>query len=268
MIACLYPAFHDQFAHSRSGSESGQSGSPSLHVYGTVSYMKDSVVPSPASTTSRFAALAKLSCPVSAAVSRGAGREQAICQAVVDLLNEESYESVTMDAVAAKAKASKATIYRRWSNKDDLVVDALRRVLVDHIDEIPDTGNLRDDLVSRLDCQVGNPQVFRTYKAAMKSLMHAAMRDPALAELIRQSFEDVQVRALQILLGRAHSRGELRFPVGAALAWELLHAHFSNRTTVEAKPVDAVYIRHVVDDLLMPVLLHAGSTASRDAVTR
>src|ERR1700712_4551973 len=83
---------------------------------------------------SRFSAIAKLGCPVSSVAGRGADREAAICQAVVEVLNETSYESVTMDAVAARAKASKATIYRRWANKDDLVIDALQRVYADRVD--------------------------------------------------------------------------------------------------------------------------------------
>src|SRR6195952_5896299 len=106
---------------------------------------------------SRFAAIAQLGCPVSAA-GRGAGREAAICQAVVELLNETSYESVTMDAVAARAKASKATIYRRWANKDDLVIDALQRVFANLDHSLADTGNLRDDLVVRLNQQVQDPE--------------------------------------------------------------------------------------------------------------
>src|ERR1700712_1709551 len=106
---------------------------------------------------SRFAAIAQLGCPVSAA-GRGAGREAAICQAVVELLNETSYESVTMDAVAARAKASKVTIYRRWANKDDLVIDALQRTFGARDDFLADTGNLRDDLVARLNQQTQDPE--------------------------------------------------------------------------------------------------------------
>lgn len=215
-------------------------------------------VPRP-TAVSRLAGMARGACPVGGAVGRGAGRERAICQAVVDLLNESSYEAVTMDAVAARAKASKATIYRRWTNKDDLVVDALRRVLADRDDTLPDTGSLRGDLVTRINEQVREPMLLKAYKAAMKGLAHAVCNDPQLAGVIRQSFEDAQLILLQRLLDRALRRGELRTPVPASLAWEVIQAQFSARTSLEARPVDAEYVQHVIDDVLMPVLVHAGS---------
>jgi AcrR family transcriptional regulator len=213
-------------------------------------------------TAARLAGISKLSCPIGAVVGRGAGRERAICQAVVDLLNELTYESVTMDAVAARAKASKATIYRRWANKDDLVVDALRRVLVDREDVVPDTGILRGDLIARINQQINQPAVLKAYKAAMKGLAHAVCNDPELAGVIRGSFEQAQLAVLQPLLDRAYARGELRSPVPASLAWEIVQGQFSARTSLEARPVDSEFVQHVIDDVLMPVLYHAGSRAA------
>jgi AcrR family transcriptional regulator len=212
---------------------------------------------------SPLAVLAKMSCPVGTAVGRGVARERAICQAVVDLVNESSYESVTMDAVAARAKASKATIYRRWANKDDLLIDALQRVFDDRSDALPDTGTLRNDLLTRINQQIREPKLLNAYKAALKGLVHAACTDPLLAGVIRTSFMEAQIQTLQRLLDRAHASGELQNPVAAALAWEVVQAQFSARTSLEAAPVDAAYVEHVVDDVLMPVLLHAGSGTGR-----
>jgi len=113
---------------------------------------------------SPLAVLAKMSCPVGTAVGRGVARERAICQAVVDLVNESSYESVTMDAVAARAKASKATIYRRWANKDDLLIDALQRVFDERSDALPDTGTLRNDLLTRINQQTREPKLLNASK--------------------------------------------------------------------------------------------------------
>jgi len=208
---------------------------------------------------SRFAAIAKLGCPASGVVGRGAGRESAICQAVVELLNETSYESVTMDAVAARAKASKATIYRRWSNKDDLVIDALGRVFAGRDSVPPDTGNLRDDLVATINRQVSNPILAAANMAALKGLMYAASRDPDLAKVLRASLQDAQLDVWQILLHRAHVRGELQRPVDANLAWEVAQGQFCARTSVDAREVDTAYVEHVVDDVLMPVIVHAGA---------
>lgn len=212
---------------------------------------------------SGLTALARLNCSPTAVSARGRGRETAICEAVLGLLNESTYESVTMDAVAARAKASKATIYRRWANKDDLVLDALQRIFGDRNDVLPDTGTLRGDLIARITQQVDDPALLAAYKAALKGLAHAAHKDPTLATVIRSSFQQTQLNVLQELLDRAHQRGELVGPVGAALAWEVAQAHFSARTTLGTGPVDAAYVKHFVDDVLMPVLTHAGSNCVR-----
>jgi AcrR family transcriptional regulator len=236
-------------------------------VYGTVSFMRKTTdqmdAPVQRAATSRFAALSKLGCPVSAP-GRGAGREAAICQAVVELLNETSYESVTMDAVAARAKASKATIYRRWSNKDDLVVDALSRAFESVDDVLADTGDLRGDILARIDQQVQEPVLFAANTAAMKSLVYAASSDPELAASIRITLRDAQMTSWQTVLHRAYLRGELQRPVDAALVFEVVQAQFCARTGVDAGGIDFGYIHHVVDDVLMPVIRHAGAAIHAD----
>src|SRR5918995_1165310 len=72
-------------------------------------------------------------------------REQEILDATIDILAEVGYDRLTMDAVAARARASKATLYRRWSSKVSLVIDAL--LLQKGPTTIPDTGTLRGDLL-------------------------------------------------------------------------------------------------------------------------
>ena len=227
-------------------------------MYGTVSFMSR-IARSTASTavSAKLAALSKLSCP--AVAGRGAGREAAICQAVVELLNETSYESVTMDAVAARAKASKATIYRRWANRDQLVVQALQGVIGRRDLPLPDTGNLRDDIVARFDQQMNDPVSAAVNTASLKVLVYAASSDPELAKGIRETIHHLHLAAWQTLLRRAHARGELRCEVDAALTFEVIQGQFCARTGVEAQTLDAGYIEHIVDDVMMPVILHAGS---------
>ena len=74
--------------------------------------------------------------------ARGSGREAAICRAALELLAEVGYDRMSMDAVAHRARASKATIYRHWPGKYELVLDALRSRGVSEIAPI-DTGTLR-----------------------------------------------------------------------------------------------------------------------------
>ncbi len=209
--------------------------------------------------SAKLAALSRMSCQSGA--GRGAGREAAICQAVVELLNETSYESVTMDAVAARAKASKATIYRRWSNKDELVVHALQGMVVGRDLALPDTGNLRDDIVARIDQQIADPVLAAVNTAALKMLVYAASSDPDLAEQVRRSARDAQLAAWQTLLQRAHARGELQHKVDAGLIFEVIQGQLCARTGVEAGALDTGYVEHLVDDVMMPVILHAGSAS-------
>jgi AcrR family transcriptional regulator len=227
-------------------------------VYGTVPFMSGIVQSTVNSVVSaKLAALSKLSCP--SGTGRGAGREAAICQAVVELLNEISYESVTMDAVAARAKASKATIYRRWSNKDELVVDALQRMTIGRELALSDTGNLRDDIVALIAEQMKDPVLAAVHTASLKVLIYAASSDPALATQLREAIRDLQLAAWQTLLQRGYARGELQREVDAALTFEVIQGQFCARTGVEAQAFDVGYVQHVVDDVMMPVILHAGA---------
>src|SRR5436190_319637 len=83
-------------------------------------------------------------------VRRGAARTEALLDATLELLPEVGYERLTIDAVAARAGASKATIYRRFDGKRELVVAALRRLDASQPDMLADAGSLRGDLVELL----------------------------------------------------------------------------------------------------------------------
>src|SRR6476660_7423153 len=76
------------------------------------------------------------------------GRKKKTLDATVAVVAELGYDRLTMDAVATAAKASKATLYRRWSTKAELVVDAISRAKGCPMPEDVDTGSLRGDLVS------------------------------------------------------------------------------------------------------------------------
>ena len=73
-------------------------------------------------------------------------RELEILEATLEVLDEVGYDLLTMDAVATRAKASKATLYRRWKGKPELVVAAIMAHKGDAV--VPDTGSLRGDLLA------------------------------------------------------------------------------------------------------------------------
>ncbi len=76
-------------------------------------------------------------------------REREILASTLECLVELGYDRLTFDAVAASAKASKATLYRRWPSKVDLVVEALQLMMGVEADRYPDTGSLRGDLIAQ-----------------------------------------------------------------------------------------------------------------------
>ncbi len=229
-------------------------------MYGTVSFMRSS-----RRTGSQPAATPRtglsFGCPVSAVAGRGAVREAAICQAVLELLSEHSYDAVSMDAVAARAKASKATIYRRWSNKNELVLHALRQSYSVGSAAVPDNGSLREDLISHILGQLQDPQTFTANTAAVKALVYAAPNDPAFARDVRSVLQSAQSTALATVLARALDRGELSRPVDVALVFEVAQAQLCSRSGMESGQVDVGYVAHVVDDVLLPVIRHAGAPA-------
>ena len=79
---------------------------------------------------------------------RDDAREQAILDAAIDLVAEIGYDAMSIEAVAARAKSSKATIYRRWPGKAELVAEAMRRRSEPVLEDLPDTGSLRGDLLA------------------------------------------------------------------------------------------------------------------------
>ena len=79
---------------------------------------------------------------------RDDAREQAILDAAIDLVAEIGYDAMSIEAVAARAKSSKATIYRRWPGKAELVAEAMRRRSRAGPRGLPDTGSLRGDLLA------------------------------------------------------------------------------------------------------------------------
>ncbi|MEJ1230234.1 MAG: helix-turn-helix domain-containing protein [Galbitalea sp.] len=79
----------------------------------------------------------------SSVVPLDASRDSDILEAALDVLAEEGYDGMTIDMVAARAKAGKATLYRRWPSKTELVLDAVACMKTANIDyaDLPDTGH-------------------------------------------------------------------------------------------------------------------------------
>jgi AcrR family transcriptional regulator len=179
-------------------------------------------------------------------------REQEILRATYDLLAEVGYEGLRLDAVAARARASKATLYRHWPGKAQLVAEAVR-VCRTAEQYCPDTGTLRGDLIALMEVMA----------ASMKSedgplfagLVMAMMHDPELAAELR-AMTDGTRRTTAAIHAHAVSRGELSPDSDASLIEEIAPAQMFMQCFARGEPLDAAFINHLVDDILIPVLKH------------
>jgi AcrR family transcriptional regulator len=184
-------------------------------------------------------------------VTRGAARERAILDATIDLLGEVGYANLTMDAVAARAHASKNTIYRRWPGKPELVGAALDAHDAAEVAAVPDTGTMRGDLLAAL--RAACARVDQRYAVMMTSLLHAMRVDPRLADVLRSHVADDGLSPFPVIVGRAVARGELGDGTAADLAHQAAEGLVLRRMLLD-QPLDEEFLATVVDDLLIPLL--------------
>ncbi|MEV8320968.1 TetR/AcrR family transcriptional regulator [Streptomyces sp. NPDC059900] len=179
-------------------------------------------------------------------------REAELYAAVLDLLREVGYEALTMDAIAARAKSSKATLYRQWGSKPELVARALRHNKPVSIADI-DTGSLRGDLMESVDrsddCQMERDA------ALMRSLFHAIHGNPELHQALRQLLVEPEITGLNLLLRRAVERGEVS-PDNPALDYviHMMIGGFVARDLIEDRSVDREFLRSYIDAVILPAL--------------
>ncbi|WP_241251770.1 TetR/AcrR family transcriptional regulator [Candidatus Protofrankia californiensis] len=185
---------------------------------------------------------------------RDDAREQAILRAALELLTEVGYERMSMVAVAARARASKATIYRRWAGKDELVVEAIRRQAVDDIVCV-DTGNLRGDLVDIIRQKV--KRLSEGGAALMAGVVLAMRESVALAAALRVQMIEDRRDIAALIVQRAFDRGEPCSPTAADVFNELVPAMVFSRLLVTGEALDDAFIQHMVDDILLPLMTSA-----------
>ena len=186
---------------------------------------------------------------------RGKPREDAILTATLSVLRARGYAELTMDEVAAAAHASKATIYRRWSNKAELVGAALDALDATDNRAIPDTGELRSDLLAVMEAM--REKASASYVAMLGELIAASRRDPTLAEVLQKHTEKEELSPFHEVLRRAVKRGEIARSTDFELIHDVAEAVVV-RQLQAALAFDGAFILRVVDGLLMPLLATKG----------
>jgi AcrR family transcriptional regulator len=187
---------------------------------------------------------------------RDPSRDGVIRAAILRLLAEVGYGALTMDAVASEAGVGKATIYRRWRTKQDLVVDTISDLTRTEA-VAPDTGSLEGDLrtvLHNLVAVISGPT-----GAATLSLLSTVPHHPALAEAFRSGPLGVWKQAFQEIFARAEARGQLSPGVARSVIGETTSALLVQRWLLTGQPVDEAYADEVLDTVVLPLMRGARS---------
>ncbi|WP_330349345.1 TetR/AcrR family transcriptional regulator [Streptomyces sp. NBC_00582] len=181
-------------------------------------------------------------------------REAELYGAVLDLLREVGYDALTMDAVAARTRSSKATLYRQWGGKAELVARAVRHSKPGGVglSEI-DTGSLRGDLHALTlrsdDCEM------EQNSALMRGLAMAIHGNPDLLDAFREHLIEPEMAEFRTVLQRAVDRGEVR-PDNPAIEFvmHMVIGGFAARTMIDEMPPTQSFLLSYIDAVVLPAL--------------
>lgn len=181
---------------------------------------------------------------------RGDALRTAIVDAVMTELAETGYDRLTVDGVAARARVSKASLYRRWPGKPELVIDAVYTTLPIPA-ELADTGSLRGDLLALFEL-VGRTLAGPSGQA-LKGLISETLRDPDVAERFHARSRGRGIQAMRTIVDRAVDRGELD---SAELPERRLEAghNLLRHEFLMGGEVTPEFVASLVDDVVLPLL--------------
>lgn len=180
---------------------------------------------------------------------RGVELEGALLDAAWAELLETGYEALTYDAVAERARTSRAVLYRRWPNKRELALAAVARVLAAQPVPIPDTGSLRGDMIALLH----SANDTRARLAVQLAARLDGTGDDAITLADLRERLSSRSRRLQTVLERAHARGEIPtvdLPKRVRdVPFEVLGYH----VLLAQRAATAEEIVEIVDDVFLPL---------------
>lgn len=181
-------------------------------------------------------------------------RESELLAVTLQLLQQHGYEGLTVDEVAATAHASKATVYRRWPTKAELVLAAFIEGVSEDADP-PDTGCLREDLIAIGDAVCRQS---REHAGTMRAVLGEVSRNPALSEAMQRQLIDQRRAMMKTVLTQAVDRGEIDAAEANGELWDLLPGYLIFRSVIQDRPPTRRTVRTIVDELIMPSLNRRG----------
>jgi AcrR family transcriptional regulator len=187
-------------------------------------------------------------------------REAELLAVTLELLQEHGYDRLTVDAVATTARASKATIYRRWPTKAELVlaafVEGTRQVAVD-----PDTGTLRGDLLRMGKSIYAHVS---THASTIRAVLVEISRSAELGAMMQEQFLDQRKALMSHVLARAVDRGEIEASAITEDLWDVLPGYLIYRSVLTGRAPSRRTIQDLVDNVLIPSLTrHNASSEQR-----
>jgi AcrR family transcriptional regulator len=181
-------------------------------------------------------------------------RDPEILQCTLDVLAETGYDGMTIEMVAARAKAGKATLYRRWASKGELVLDAVACMKKGDFDEanLPDTGTLRGDLVA----MIRPPSLEEAEKKlrVMAGLMAMLSQAPELADAANAAIVEPRAAINRMFFRRAIERGEIGPDCDVETLSLITPAMAAHRSLLLKKPVDREFLVSIIDGVLLPAV--------------
>ena len=177
-------------------------------------------------------------------------REAELLAVTLELLQEHGYDRLTLDAVATTARASKATLYRRWPTKAELVlaafVEGTRQVAVD-----PDTGTLRGDLL-RLGESIGAH--VSSHASTIRAVLMEVSRSAELDAMMQEQFLDQRKALMAHVLAQAVDRGEIEASAITEDLWDVLPGYLIYRAVLTGRAPSSRTVQDLVDNVLIPSL--------------
>jgi AcrR family transcriptional regulator len=178
---------------------------------------------------------------------RSAECHGAILEAVLQLMQKDGYNAVTIEGVARHAGVGKQTIYRWWGSRAELILDAFANHAADLV-PTPDRGSLREDL--EVFINAGFKRLSRDFGAIMRGLMADAVLDPEFNKILREAFVSRRRAATREILRRGVERGEIAPDTDLELTIDMLFGPVWFRLLVQHAKLDAKFARQLVDAIL------------------
>jgi AcrR family transcriptional regulator len=144
---------------------------------------------------------------------------QAILQATLNLLAEAGYPDMSMEAIAARAGVGKATLYRRYTCKDEVVAAAIDDVLCDP--SLPDTGSFWGDMNCLIE-EIIEMSCSDLGRQTIALLLSTASSSPQFAQIYRTKYIFPRRKELEEIFNRAKTRGEIQADLDASLIFDLI----------------------------------------------